>query len=149
MSDNMDQLLDETLDDLADLPSSSPFVPGAHVCTMYITKPDAKKSGFYAVKFKHTGTAELTDPTANPPKADDEAVLFIHTKKKDGTANDFGQGQLKMILTPLAEKLQTKSISQLIEATKSGIEVAIVSGIREQKDTNYPPQMTLVKIQMV
>lgn len=148
MSDNMDQLLDETLDDLADLPSSAPFTPGAHVCDMTITRPDvAKKPGSYLVRFKHKGQCELTDPTATPPKAGDEALLFIHTKKKDGAVNEFGQGQLKMILTPLAERLQTKSIGALVEATKSGIEVGIVSGVKKQ-DGNYPDQMTLLKLQL-
>lgn len=148
MSEQLNELLDETLDDLADLPSSTPFVAGAHVCDMFVSKPDAaKKPNNYMVKFKHKGVCDLSDPTALAPKIGDEAVMFIHTKKKDGTPNDFGQGQLKMILTPLAERLNTKSIGALMEATKAGIEVGIVSGIKKQ-EAPYSDQMQLIKLQL-
>lgn len=144
-SDNLDNLLDETLDDLADLPVSAPFPSGAHLVDMTVTR-DAKKPTTYYAKFTHKATLELTDPSKVPPNPGDEAVMFIHTKKKDGTVNEFGQGQLKMILKPLAERLGTTSIQALIEATKSGIEVAITSGIK--KSEGYPDQMQLAKIML-
>ena len=143
----VDSLLDETLDDLADLPSSAPFPAGAHQALMFITKPDPKKPGMYCVKFKHEAVLELTSPSAEPPKPGDEAVLFLHTKKKDGTPNEIGQGQLKMILMPLSERLGIKNIPELLEATKPGIQVGIVSSIKKQE--GYNDQMMLQKIQLV
>lgn len=139
----VDSLLDETLDDLADLPQSKPFPAGAHKASMVVSR-DAKKPSLYFAKFTHQETLEVSAPTADLPKAGDEAVMFIHTKKKDGTPNEFGQGQLKMILAPLAEKLGTKNITELLEATKSGIDVAIVSGVRSQE--GYQDQMSLTKL---
>lgn len=144
----VDSLLDETLDDLADLPSSKPFPAGAHQALMFITKPDPKKPSMYCVKFKHEAVLEMASATAEAPKPGDEAVMFIHTKKKDGAVNEFGQGQLKMILSPLAERLGTTSIAALVEATKPGIQVGIVCAIKAAKD-EYQEAMVLQKIQLV
>lgn len=144
----MDNLLDETLDDLADLPTSAPFPAGHHVAQMFVTR-DAKKPTTYVVKFKHKGPCELSEPTATPPKEGDEALMFIHTKKKDGTKNEIGQGQLKEILKPVSERLQTTSIQAILDALKSdGVEVGITSGVKDQKDTSYAPQMFLKKIEL-
>lgn len=139
-------ILDETLDDLADLPQSKPYVAGAHACKMFITRPDPKKQSSYLVKFKHVDTLELANPGDEAPKPGDEAVMFIHTVKKDGQKNEFGQGQLKMILGPLSDAIGSRSISDCLGATKNGIDVVIVSGVKTQKD--YPDQMTLAKIEM-
>lgn len=144
--ETMNDLLDETLDDLADLPQSKPFPAGAHKALMFITRNPTKKTT-YVVKFKHQETLEVTAPTAEMPKPGDESTMFIHTKTKDNKPNEFGQGQLKMILKPLAERLGTTNISELLEATKPGIEVGIVSGVKSQE--GYNDQMTLAKIQLV
>ncbi len=114
---------------------------------MTITRPDKKKPSSYLVKFKHVDTLELSDPGATPPNPDDEAVMFIHTKKKDGEKNEFGQGQLKMILAPVAAAISSTSITDCLEATKGGLDVVIVSGVKTQKD--YPDQMTLSKISLL
>lgn len=140
-----DLLDDDLLDDLADLPTSAPFPSGAHLCDMVIKRnPDQKKKKSYIVEFTHKSTMELVNPNATAPKPGDKAAMFLHTLKKDGTKNEFGEGQLKMILTPLAERLQLKSISALIDATHSGIEVAIVSGVKKQE--GYQDQMVLNKL---
>lgn len=147
MSETLNDLLDETLDDLADLPQSKPFAPGAHVADVFITRQEKKPSS-YIVKFKHKATLEFSEPVAEAeqPKPGDEALMFIHTKDKEGKPNAIGQGQLKMILMPLAERLGTTNVAALVEATKPGIEVAIVSGIKKQQD--YADQMTLKKLQL-
>ncbi len=142
-NDNMDSLLDETLDDLADLPQSKPFAPGVHIADMFI-KRDEKKPSTYICKFVHKTTVELSNPTDEPQKPGDESVIWLHTKKKDGGVNEIGQGQLKMLLNPLSEKLGVKSITALLEATKPGIEVAIVTGIRKQE--GYSDSMSVNKL---
>jgi hypothetical protein len=47
---NIDNLLDETLDDLADLPQVAPFPAGAHIAQMHVL-PREKKPGAYLLKF--------------------------------------------------------------------------------------------------
>lgn len=147
VQDNDDLLDDDLLDDLADLPQIAPFPAGVHLCDLILKRnADKDKKKSYIAEFTYKSTMELVNDQATPPNAGDKCAMFLHTLKKDGTKNEFGEGQLKMILTPLAERLNEKSISKLIDATASGIEVAIVSGVKKQKD--YPDQMTLSKLML-
>lgn len=155
MTDQTINDLDETLDDLADLPQNAPFPPGVHHANMYIFKSKTKV-GAYSVKFKYVATLEFANPADAearedgyvPPKEDDEAVIFINTRKKDGTKNEFGQGQLKQIAGPIGAILGSSSVNEIVEATKNGIGVAIVTGIKPAKD-GYDAAMTLSKISLM
>lgn len=153
MSDQMNDLLDETLDDLADLPSVAPFTAGAHKVQVNVFRKKAKEGngfrpGAYMVRFTHKEVLELSDPNATPPNAGDQALLNIFTKKKDGSANEFGQGQLKMILSPIGERLGMNSVNAIIEALgEEGVEAAILSGTKKQEG-GYPDQMVLNKFML-
>lgn len=149
----MSELLDETLDDLADLPSVAPFTAGAHKVQVNVYRKKDKdgksfRPGAYLVKFTHKEVLELSQPDATPPKAGDQAMLSIFTKKKDGTANEIGQGQLKMILSPIGERLGMNSVNAILEALgEEGVEAAIVSGTKKQEG-GYPDQMVLNKFML-
>lgn len=146
---NDDVMLDETLDDLADLPETAPFPDGAHVATMFVTKVvKPGKHPMYAAKFVYKQVAELSNPTDVPPNPGDEAVIFIHTKKKTGEANEFGQGQLKMLLNPIGERLNTRSVNEILSAIKeTGIDCLIVTSKRKQE--GYPDSMNVNKFALV
>lgn len=156
----LDDGLDIVLDDLADLPQNAPFPAGAHHALMFLSK-NAKKAGAYTAKFKYVGTLEFANPadaearpTAEggdgyvPPKENDEAVIFINTVKKDGTKNEFGQGQLKQLATPVAQMLGTSSVNEVIAATKNGIGVVIVTGVKPAT-AEYSAAMTISKISLL
>lgn len=140
-------LLDDTLDDLADLPNSQPFPAGAYLVDMVIrTMQD--KPGAYVVNLKHKETLELADENGEEPKPGDESPVFLYTRKKDGTPNPIGQGQLKSILLPLAARLETRSIAEIIEATARGVEVAVVVKIRKSRDDQYPDSQDIVSLEV-
>lgn len=147
-----ENLLDEMLDDLADLPAQKNFPPGAHLATMTVT-PNSKKAGAYTVKFKYKMTEEFANPadaeSEEAPREGDEAVMFINTRNKEGQVNEFGQGQLKIILVPVAQANGLRSTLEACEATKNGVDVVIVSGIRKSKDPQYADQMTVSKLALV
>lgn len=148
MSDNMDNLLDETLDDLADLPQVAPFPAGAHIAQMHIL-PREKKPGAYLVKFTLKNTLELSTPTDTPPKEGDQALMNVFTMKKEGGKNEFGQGQLKMLLTPIAQRMGLNRVGDILEAIKAdGVEVAVVTGVQKSKDPQYQDAMTIKKIEL-
>jgi hypothetical protein len=138
----------DLVDDLADLPETKPFPNGAHVAKMFISKVvKPGKHPSYVAKFVYQSSLELSNPTDVPPNPGDEATVFLHTKKKDGTPNEIGQGQLKMLLNPIAEKLNTRSVNEIILATKDGIDVAIVTSVRKQEgysDSMNVSQCTVV-----
>lgn len=140
-------MLDETLDDLADLPSNQPFPAGAHQVKLAVRR-NTKKAGGYIVELIHQATIELSSPDATEPKPGDKSTVFIRTKKKDGTVNEFGQGQLKNVLKPIGAALNTASISEILEAVKDGIEAVVVVSVRKSKDENYEDQQDIKSVQL-
>lgn len=146
MSD--DTLLDDTLDDLADLPSQKPFPAGAHLAVVRLSKND-KKPGSYVANFKYISTEEYANPAdadrEDAPKADDEAAVFLHTRKKDGTPNTIGQGQLKVIAGPLGELFESKSLAEICEKSKPGVTVMIITKVKKG-DGQYDDSMTVDKL---
>lgn len=147
MNQNDDMLLDETLDDLADMPSTAPFPAGSHLCSMKV-KRNTKKPGAYVVELTHKATIEMSNTSAEEPKEGDKSTLFISTKKKDGTVNEFGQGQLKTILKPIGAMLGTASITEILEATKDGIDVIATVTVRKSKDEQYDDQQDIKRLEL-
>lgn len=139
--------LDETLDDLADLPAVVPFASGVYLVGL-VAKRNAKKAGSYIVELTHKETVELSSANDTAPNPGDKSTTFITTKKKDGTVNEFGQGQLKTILSPFAEMLGTKNIGEILEATAKGIDVIAVVKYRKSKDEQYSDSQDIVKIEI-
>jgi hypothetical protein len=144
----MDDLLDATLDDLADLPENKPFPVGAHQAKMLLSfpkiEPGKPAKSMVICKFLYTAPLELANSTDTPPNAGDESTLFFNLKKKDGTANTYGQGQLKMCLQVLNQMgIQGATNRETIEMAKAGVDVAIVTGLQVYQGNS---NMTLVKI---
>ena len=153
MNHDQDQdlnLLDETLDDLADLPKQTPYPAGAYLVSMRITRAE-KKPSTYIINMTHKETIELANPNTveeEIPSEGDQSVVFIHTRKKDGTANEIGQGQLKTVLRPIAEAMETNSIGEVLEATKKGLDVIVVVKVRKDKTGQYEDSQDIVKVEL-
>lgn len=144
---SLDNLLDSTLDDLADTPSIQIFPAGAHKATVAF-KVDDKKSAVQ-VSFTYIEPLELSDPTATAPAAGDKNGLYLGLKKKDGTANEFSQGTLKMIAQALASSFPGSSTREILEKAE-GAEVAIVTKIRYGKgEYEGKDNLDLVKIEVL
>jgi hypothetical protein len=140
-------MLDETLDDLADMPSTSPFPAGAHLVSLK-AKRNSKKPGSYIAEMTFKAVVELGDPSAAEPVVGDKSTMFISTKKKDGTANDFGQGQLKLFLKPIGAMLGTSSVTECLEATYDGIDMIVVVGVKKGTDQYPDDQQTIIKAEL-
>lgn len=142
-----EMLLDETLDDLADAPSQALWPAGAYAASIRITRSE-KKVGSYVVGLECQQPIELSNPNDTEPAPGDRTVAFIHTRKKDGSANEIGQGQLKNVLKPIAAAMETNSISEVLEATKDGLDVIVVVKVRKSKDPAYDDSQEIVKLEM-
>lgn len=147
MNDETIDQLDETLDDLADAPSTQLWPNGAYNATVTISRLPKKPSA-YAVNLTCIETIELSDPSATPPSEGDQTVMFIHTAKKDGSKNEIGQGQLKKLLMPLSAALNTVSISEILDATKSGLDAIVVVKVRKSKDAKYDDSQEIVSLEI-
>lgn len=138
---SIDDLLDGTLDDLADAPTFKPFAAGVYTLKIKwdLNKKVSDMPGV-GIGIKVMEVHELVNPeTDTPPAIGDETELFFPFKKKDKetnqiVANEFGQGQFKNIITALKADLglEGKTNREVTEAT-DGMELMGVTGIRIDK----------------
>ena len=143
---NLDNILDEVLDDLADTPSISLFPNGAHKVTVTFKTDDAKKS--VMMQMVYVEPLELSDPTAVAPAPGDKNSVFFNLKKKDGTANEYAQGALKNVLAPL-KSLGGNTSREIMEKSE-GAEVAVVTKIRVGKgEYEGKDSMDIVKLELI
>ena len=144
---SIDNLLDATLDDLADIPSIQIYPACVHKATISF-KIDDKKSAVQ-VGFTYVEPLELSDPTAVAPEAGSKNGLYLGLKKKDGTPNEYAQGSLKMIATAMKERFPGNSTREVLEAAE-GAEVAIVTKVRYCKGQyEGKDNLDLIKIEVL
>lgn len=144
---SLDNLLDATLDDLADTPSIQLFPAGAHKVTVGF-KIDDKKAAVQ-VAFTYVEPLELSDPTAIAPAAGDKNGLYLGLKKKDGTSNEYSQGTLKMIAQALSQNFPGNSTREILEKAE-GAEIAIVTKIRFGKgEYEGKDNLDLIKLEVL
>lgn len=132
---DMDSLLDGTLDDLADAPTFKPFAAGAHMLKIAF-KTDEPINNIPTVKVKltHVSTEELTNPDDVAPVAGDQTEVAFMLKDKDGKANALAQGQLKELLASLKTGLGLETATNReVMAASEGLEVLAVTTVRKSK----------------
>lgn len=124
----IDDLLDSTLDDLADLPEFKPFPPGAHRVILKFEKKTVNKHPSVELKLTAKETLELVNPTKDTPLEPGTETNVLYQLD-----NDFGQGKFKEALVPLGEHLGLTKLKDIMEAA-NGMEVTVVTTIRKNKD---------------
>jgi hypothetical protein len=144
---SLDNILDSTLEDLADMPSISLFPNGAHKVTLAF-KIDKEKSSVMCT-LTYVEPLELADPTQIAPSAGDKNTVFYNLKKKDGTANEYAQGALKELIKPLAAHFGGSTTSEAIENSQ-GAEVAVVTKIQVGKGEYVGrDNITIAKVEVI
>lgn len=144
---NLNNILDATLEDLADMPSIQIFPNGAHKVTIGF-KVDKVKATVQCM-LTYVEPLELADPTSIAPAPGDKNGIFISLKKKDGTPNEYGQGTLKQIAQELAKTFPGSSTSEILEAAE-GAEVAVVTKIRYGKgEYEGKDNLDIVKLEVI
>jgi hypothetical protein len=134
MSDALN-ILDSTLDDLADFPEVKPYPAGTYVVNFSLSTKEINKKPAVEAKLVLVEVAELASPTDTAPVAGDETTLLMILINNDGAANEYSQGQLKNILAKLKEAgVPGDSPREMIAATKDGIPAAVTLGVRTKND---------------
>lgn len=143
---DIDNLLDGTLDDLADMPEFKPFPVGAHKVTIvswtqksFDDKKDAsKKNVAMELKIKAIETVETangSDEVCSPGQEENLSFFLVHHSSPQ--AMEMGQGQFKEVMKSLAAHFGAKSNRELI-ADSTGAEVLVTTSLRKDKST--PPK---------
>jgi len=130
MSDttNIDDLLDASIDDLADLPEFSVFHPGVHKVIVTFEKKKINEHPSIEMKMKLVETLELANPVEDQPQAAGTESSMLFTLD-----NEFGQGKLKEVMKPLAAMTGVSKISEVM-AAMAGAEITVVTKKRMNKD---------------
>ena len=138
---NIDSLLDLSLDDIADLPEFKVFPIGAHQCTISFEKKQIGTHPVVEMKLVAIATVKLADPTETPLEAGTESsVAFM-------LDNEYGMGNMKKVMTPLAQYFGLSKVQEIIEASK-GLEVLVVTKQRQNKEKTQT-YLEIVSIQVI
>ena len=144
---NLDNILDATLDDLADMPSIVPFPDGAHKVTLSF-KFDDKKAAVM-LQLTYVEALEIPDTDAAIPAAGDKNTVYYGLKTKEGKPNEYAQGALKLVLLSLKESFPGNSMKEIM-ASAEGAEVAVVTKIRLGKgEYEGKDNIDIQKIQII
>jgi len=123
----INNLLDATLDDLEDLPEFKPFPPGAHQVTASLSLKEINKKQCVELEMKMIETLEVSDSNDAPAKAGDScSTIFM-------LDNEYGRGNLKKVATPLGTALDTGILREIIEQAKD-IECVVITSLRTDKN---------------
>lgn len=142
---SFDNILDATLDDLADMPSIELFPNGAHKVSLEFVIDPVKVS--VRMDMTYIECIELADPTAKAPVAGDKNSVFFNLKKKDGEPNTYAQGSLKVITSSLQPTFGGSSLKDVLENSK-GAEVVALTKIQIGKG-DYRDAISVVKVEVV
>ena len=123
---NLDDLLDGTLDELADVPEFKIYPPGVHRCILTGFEVD-KENGIIYMNLKGKETVELPSGSEDDPISDGQ-----ETRMRYQMTNEYGQGDFKKIMAALAEHFGKKSNNALME-DGTGAEVLIATNIQVDK----------------
>lgn len=119
----LDMLLDATLDDLADMPEFAVCPAGVHLQEVSSWEEDGT---VIYINLKHQETEELADPTATPLPAGTTVNLRLDQ------ANEYGQGDLKKFLKALRPSVGGDTVREILENSK-GTQVRNVTTLRPDK----------------
>lgn len=139
MSDIFD-LLDESLDTLADLEKFEPIHVGSHIMEMKFEERDINDLPAVVLGLKLVETLELQNKTLEPqePGKSTNITFFLKSKDKDSgevKPNKVGQGQLKEVLRVVSETFGGATIREMM-ANANGGQAAFT--LKHRKDKNDP-----------
>jgi len=138
MALNLDQLLDTSISDLADLPEFKQPPAGAHRCYFNLSAKEVGGEPALVMNFKVIETLELEVETDKPLEAGDEFDIT------STMTNEFGQGLVKSVAAKACAAQgvdpETVTLGQSFEPFIGG-EVIAFTGLRvDKKDKSKTPR---------
>lgn len=140
---DIDNLLDQTLDDIADLPEFKAFPPGTHKALVSFNTKEVNKHPSIEVNCKLIETAELAEPTRDeaPNPGATASVLCMMD-------NEFGAGNFKALAKPIGEALGTGNLREIVDQTKD-LECLIITTYRKNDTDKDKPYMNIKELYVV
>jgi hypothetical protein len=138
---NLDNLLEGTLDDLADFPEFRPYPAGTHRVN-FSFEWDKKDKTILFGKMKLLETLEQTDAEEKPLEVGAEASV------RYDLSNVYAQGNLKKILASAAAHFGAKKNSELITDMQNVECLAVTKLVTSKKNTEQK-YVDIVELQVV
>lgn len=139
--DNIDALLDASMDDIEDLPPIGVPPTGHYNLEVTATREQSQDKKSEYIKFSYT-VLEVND-VKNPEEAADAAVgmkfdNIFSPVKKDGTANTLSIGLMKQALAPFSQHFGTPKIGETIaNINKVSIAASLVRRQDKKDEDRY------------
>lgn len=133
---SLEELMEGSLDDLADMPEFKPYPIGVHLITGKLEwkpgngkdKNGNPKSGGFMWMMEAIETKELADPNGEPVSKGQKTGIYFNM------GNEFGQGGFKMILAAAAAKWGAGKNKDLIAKINDGSQALVVTSQRADKE---------------
>jgi hypothetical protein len=141
MTDKMDDILDGTLDDLADLPEFKPFPNGVHSCTVSFERKKVNEHPCVEVKLKMQETVELADPEKDtaPEKGSEASVLYM-------LDNEIGQGKFKELMGVFAAVNPEMKLGDLLKEHNNASVLVVTSQRGNKEKTKMYQDITSIQL---
>jgi hypothetical protein len=143
--ENIDALLDASMDDLDDLPPVG-VPPSGHynlTATFGIKEIGEEKKQVIAVDYIVDAINELKDEDERGDViVGQQFTEFFHLTKKDGGKNTYGIGTLKQRLAPYSERFGETKIGELVKQVKQvAITASLVRKVNKKNEDQYNMQL--------
>jgi len=139
----LDNLLDQTLDDIADLPEFKPYPAGAHHALVSFSTKEVNKHPCIEVSCKLIETKELSNPTEDTAPAPGATANILCMLD-----NEFGAGNFKALAAPIGEALGTGSLREIVEQT-TDLECIIITSVKKDKNDPTIERMNIKSLMLV
>jgi hypothetical protein len=134
-------LLDSSVDDLADLEKFTPIPAGSHRLRLEWSFPEHDTDVVVQLKLTVVETLEMANSAEETPEPGKTGNIRFALQKKDGTPlldkngkpNTFGQGQLKEVIAVLQPTFGGATVREVIDASQ-GAEVVCTLKVRASKN---------------
>lgn len=141
MSDMNLDLLDSSIDELADLERFTPIPAGVHKLRLQWSYPEHDTDIVVQLKMEVVETLEMANSSEAVPEPGKTANIRFPLQRKDGTPiiaksgkpNTFGQGQLKEVVAVLQPHFGGATLREVIDNSQ-GAEVIATLKVRPMKD---------------
>ena len=137
MTDVNFDLLDSSVEDLAELEGFAPIPAGTHRLAIGWETKDINGKPSVILKMEVLETLEMANTNEEPPEAGKKADVAFMLLKDNGEPNTMGQGQLRSVIESLKETFEGSTTRETMEASE-GAEVIATLKIRANK--NDPDQ---------
>jgi len=143
MNDQVNDLLDGTLDDIADLPSFEPFPSGAYrVLASFAVKPIKGHGLCPELSFKLLECLQLAETSDVPPNEGSEASTLYMLD------NEVGAGKFKKIAAKFVDFAGSRKNRDIIDAVKD-VECVLLSSVTIDKNDSTRRYLDVIDITVV